>query len=193
MLRRDSDDRDLMKGVWTMRLLLVLVVMTILIGCGAPAYAQGTPGVVASGENELQAKLESYETKIDQAIKDKDTTAFMSYVDPNAISTDNTGFTPASALPAMIKDLDLQSFSIEEYKIMPIDQQTYIATYVWNGKGSYKGEPMPPVPSYCSTVWVQRGNDWKAIYHQESLAMQGPMPGMPPMQGTPPPTGTTPR
>ena len=64
-------------------------------------------------------------------------------------------------------------YTIDGYKTMMVDKDCYVSTYTWKGDATYKGQPYPPGPWYCSTVWAKRGKDWMGVYHQETLATPG--------------------
>jgi hypothetical protein len=155
-----------------MRRLLLSSVLAILVCAQIPAYAAGT----AKNGDELKTKLESYETKINQAFKDKDSAAFMAHVDANAWQADASGFAPVTDVPTMMKDTEIQNFTISDYRIHMVDPEACVATYVWKGTGTYKGQAFPVAPVYCSTVWTKKGDDWKAVYHQETISMEGMAP-----------------
>jgi hypothetical protein len=145
-----------------------------LLCAAAVAHGAGMAdqkGMMGGMSGDMKTVLQGYEMKVCQAFKDKDSAAFLSYVDPNGWSADAMGFTPVSQVPSMMKDYEVTSFSIDDFKVQMIDADAYVATYVWKGTGSYKGEAFPAVPVYCSTVWSKKGDDWKAVYHQETFAM----------------------
>lgn len=54
-------------------------------------------------------------------------------------------------------------------KVIPIDANAAIVTYKLDQKGSYMGQTFPPT-TYATTVWMNKGGKWWAIYHQESAA-----------------------
>jgi hypothetical protein len=151
------------------------LVASILIFLAGAAYGQGygDKTMAGSAKGEMTSPMEAMEHKINDAFKNQDAKTFLSLVDQNGWSVDAMGFTPVTVLAGSLKDFVVKSYSIEGYKVMLIDKNTCLATYTWKGEGSYKGEAFPPVPSYCSTVWTKRGKEWKAIFHQESMAMGG--------------------
>ncbi len=156
----------------------------VILACSVThLQARAAYGTQAMGQagTDLTSTLQGYETEINQALKNKDISAFNAHVDPNALSVDETGFTPTSQFATMIKDLECSSFTIENYQVHMIDKDAAVATYVWRGTVTFKGQAGPPV-TYCCTVWARQGKDWKAIYHQESAAAGG-MSGMGGMNG----------
>jgi hypothetical protein len=53
-----------------------------------------------------------------------------------------------------------------------IASNTAVLMYKFAGKGTFMGQPIPPV-TFCSTVWHKSGNKWAAAFHQESAAAPG--------------------
>jgi hypothetical protein len=120
---------------------------------------------------DVSATLEAKERQMQEIVKNKDIDGFMSMVDPDGWSADANGFMPVSAMRDMMKDIDVRSYTVDEFKAMMVTRDVYITHYVWKGDASFKGQTYPSGPWYCSTVWAKRGKDWKAMYHQESMAM----------------------
>ncbi len=157
-----------------MRLARYVVATLALISLASASLAQKEAPKAASsagtGANDMTATLQALEIKVNDAIKNRDTKTFLSLVDPNGWLVDEMGFTPVSQLVGIIKDMTVKSYSIEGYKATMIDKNTYLTTFTWKGDETYKGEAGPPL-TYCSSIWVKRGNDWKAVFHQETLPM----------------------
>jgi hypothetical protein len=157
-----------------MRFAIPLLVASALIGLAPAGSARGydKPAVTKSEAHNVAATLEAADRKVNDAFQNRDAKSFLSMIDPNAWSVDAMGFTPVSKMVDMLKDVEIKNYSIEGYRVMKVDQNNYVALYTWKGQGSYKGQPFPPV-AYCSTLWNKRGKEWKAIFHQESMAMEG--------------------
>ena len=147
--------------------------MMLLTLCAGVVHAADKADKAAKS-GDVAAKLEENERKVQEAFKAKDAKTFMDMVDSDGWAADMTGFMPVSGVPDMMKDMELKSYTMEGFKALMIDHDAYVVTYTWKCEGSMKGQAMPAGPYYCSTVWHKKGNDWKAIYHQESLGMQPP-------------------
>ena len=164
-----------------MKLIRALYVLAILlvIGVGSAraddtmTSAEKKPAAASKGMD-MTATLEAKERAMQEAFKAKDVQAMMSNIDPNGWMADPSGFSPCSKLPDMIKGTDVKSYTLDGFKAQMVDKDCYIATYTWSGDASMNGQPYPAGPYYCSTVWSKRGKDWKAVYHQETMAMQPP-------------------
>jgi hypothetical protein len=160
-----------------MRLVRSLLVASFLASLASAGFAQGygDKATTGSAKGNVTPTLEALEHKINDAFKNQDSKTFLSVIDPNAWSVDAMGFTPVAEVAGMLKDVSIKSYSIEGYKVMPINDDTFVSTYTWKGEGTYKGQAFPPV-SYCSTIWTKHGKEWKAVFHQESVAMEGMQP-----------------
>ena len=148
---------------------------TILVCSAVVLCAVGTRAFAKTMEevsNGVKNMLQGYEIKINEGFKEKDPAPLMAYAEPNAWSADATGFSPVSAAPTMMKDIDIQSYTIEDYRAWQVNDDTIVSTYVWKGTGSYKGQAFPNAPCYCSTVWTKDGKEWKAAFHQETYGME---------------------
>ena len=155
-----------------MRLVRTLTMLAALVTLGnGAAQAKGDKS------SDIPAALEAKEKMINEAFKNRDEKGFMALVDANGWSVDPMGVSPVSGAVEMMKQADIKSYTMTGYKTMMVDKECYVATYTWNGDATFKGQPYPAGPWYCSTVWAKRGKEWKAVFHSESLAMQQPQVG----------------
>ena len=161
-----------MKRLLTLFALATLLALTTGVGHAKDVAATG--GKMASKGADVSAALEAKERQMQEAFKNKDVQLFMSMTDPDGWSADPNGFQPVSSVGEMIKQCEVRSYSMEDFKTQMIDRDAYITRYVWKGDATFNGQPYPAGPWYCSTVWSKRGKDWKAVYHQESMAMPAP-------------------
>lgn len=120
---------------------------------------------------DVSATLEANERAILETLKSKDSNAFLALVDKDGMSADMTGFMKAADMPAMIKDIDMRSYDMEDVHTMMVDKDAYLLTYTITMDCSYKGQAMPALPTYASTLYVKRGSKWLGLYHQETMAM----------------------
>ena len=155
--------------------MLSLMALTLALSAGfahadSDAAKDAAKDMKKAKSTDITATLEAKERDINEAIKAKDSAKMMTMIDSDGWMADGMGFNPVSAIPEMLKDMELRSYTMDGVKSMKIDKDAYILTYTWKGDATMKGQLMPAAPYYCSTVWAKRGNDWKAVYHQESMA-----------------------
>lgn len=159
-----------MKRMCTLLALATLLALTSNVGRAADKMDMSAKKSPKGGD--MSATLEAKERQMQEAVKNKDIEGFMGMVDPDGWSADPNGFQPNSAMRDMIKQIEVRSYSLDDFKVQMIDHDAYIARYVWKGDASFNGQPFPAGTTwYCSTVWAKRGKDWKALYHQESMSM----------------------
>jgi hypothetical protein len=133
---------------------------------GAAAFAQGPADALMTRE---QAML--------QAIEKKDWTTFKQIVTLNALNLDENGAMSVSEFLKVVGDPKTDfnvSMTATEMKVIDAGANTKIVTYKLSQKGAFMGQPFPPMV-YASTVWVNQGGTWRAVFHQESrMAPQQP-------------------
>ena len=166
-----------------MKLIRALLGLAALLALTAvAAHADDKPGMEKSASaSKKMAKplmvdpavsqlLQDNERKINECWERKDKATFLSMVDPDGISADGSGFSRVADAAEMMNDFTVANLTLDAMKVTAIDKDACIVTYSWKGDASYKGQAMPPGPNYASTVWVKRGKEWKAVFHQETMA-----------------------
>lgn len=148
-----------------------LLVTCLLLGAACVANAQ-EPKPVAKGKkkDEIATTLETNERAIWEAIKNHDTAAFLGAVDKQGFSADMNGFATPGEAVEMIKDVEVSTYALHDFKTTMVSKDVYLLTYTANAVQSYKGQPMPPLPTFISTLYVKRGERWLAFFHQETMA-----------------------
>jgi hypothetical protein len=107
-----------------------------------------------------------------QSIEKKDWITFKKYVAADSWNLDENGamsvadFLKATTDPKF--DLTIQ-MKASDMKVVNVDANSKLVTYTLEQKGSMMGQPFPP-QVYATTVWVNHGGTWKALFHQESTA-----------------------
>jgi len=116
--------------------------------------------------------LMHHEEAMLQAVEKKDWTAFKKYVAAEGWNLDENGamcvadFLKATTDPKF--DLSVQ-MKASDMKVVKVDANSKLVTYTLEQRGSMMGQPFPP-QVYATTVWVNHGGTWKALFHQESTA-----------------------
>jgi len=147
---------------------LLAAAAVLLLGAG-PTFAQMPE---KKPMDKSAAGLMQKEEAMLTSIVKKDWTTFKSLMLPDAWSLDENGamsiadFLKMTADPKF--DLSIQQ-KASDMKVIDVDATSKLVTYKLEQKGTMMGQPFPPVV-YATTVWVNRGGAWKAIFHQESTA-----------------------
>lgn len=137
----------------------------------APALAADR----ASAEKALVAN----ETKIIDAVVKGDAAGFTKMAAPGSVSADGNGFAPSVDFAKILPQVKITEAKMTGEKVIWADDNTAILTYTLTAKGTIMGQPMPPT-TYASTVWVKQGEEWLALYHQETTAAPGTLPSASP-------------
>ena len=124
----------------------------------------------AMSDSALQEKLVAMENKVFEAFKNKDAQGFKSMIAKNCWMIDPSGMSDVDQSVAMMADYDIKSFSMENYKLVRLSQNVAALTYTAHVTASYKGQDMPPNPSYVATVYVNHNGKWIPSFHQETMA-----------------------
>jgi hypothetical protein len=172
-----------------MKRLIALAALALLPLCGctqpaeAPANANATTAntnakTTASPATVSEATITDQEKKIWDAIKAKDYDAFGNMLTDDFISVGPDGVSDKAGTIKSVKDFNPTEFSLSDWKVLPIDKDAAIVVYQSTVKGTAGGKPIPATPARESSVWVNRGGKWVAIYHQGTDV--APAPAAPP-------------
>ena len=108
--------------------------------------------------------IEAKEKAAWQAFKDKDEAGFKKVVDKDIRCVYDAGVWMMSDELAGMKDWDMKSFTISDYKIFSDEKDVVVATYVCKIDGTNKGNDASGTFN-CGTVWKEEGGKWQAIFH----------------------------
>jgi len=129
-----------------------------------------TAGIAfAQDKAALDKALIANEHKVNEAVAKNDKAAFTALVAADGWAADGTGFMKNSDFIPMIDQVKVKSYKISDEKVQWVDANTAIVGYLWEGSGTFQGQPFPS-KVYASTVWTKKGDKWIAVYHQESEA-----------------------
>ena len=64
-----------------------------------------------------------------------------------------------------LKFVHLLDYWLECFKLVPVDQQCVVLTYIIRVERRYKGQEYAN-RSYRSSTWVERNGVWRVIFHQ---------------------------
>lgn len=159
-------------------LIVLLSVATVLLAACQPAVkAPNTNESSSSNTNTTKPPpppptkdaLLAIETKAFEAWKNHDGKFFESFLADNFVGFGPTGrVTRAAAIAAIVNPAcTVKNFSLSEAQMMPAGADAAVLTvkatqdYTCDGT---KGDPV----TWAATVYVRAGDQWKAIYHNES-------------------------
>lgn len=140
-----------------------------------------SPAAATTGVSEQD--LIANEKQLWDAIRRKDPAAFGNFLADDQLYVTSDGIHDKAATIKSVGDLDIKDLSLTDFKLVKIDNDAAVLTYVADTKGTYAGQPIPPQAGRQrnSTAWINRGGKWVAVFHQDSTIME--MPPTPPTDG----------
>jgi len=149
---------------------LALALTIGLAAQGAKPSSAASPGKDKSADEKA---IIAAEQKVIEAVAAGDAVAFKALVKSDGFGIDGNGPMANSEFTKNIKQAKIEpGWKISDPKVLWIASNTAVLYYKWTGKGSFMGQPSPPVV-FSSTVWHKNGDKWVAMFHQESAAAPG--------------------
>jgi hypothetical protein len=136
----------------------------------SPAASPATAASPAASPPPAPASATDAENAVWAAIKAKNSDAFASYMLPDAVEVEPEGVMDKATSAKMITMFDASKWSLSEFKETKIDADATLLTY--KAAGPERGKN---VEMYHSTIWTNRGGQWKAAFHQGTNAAKGGM------------------
>jgi hypothetical protein len=135
----------------------------------SPAASPATAASPASSPA-APASATDAEKAVWDAIKAKNSDAFASYLLPDAIEVEPEGVMDKATSAKMITMFDASKWALSDFKETKLDGDATLLTY--KAAGPERGKQME---MYHSTIWTNRGGQWKAAFHQGTVASKGGM------------------
>ena len=145
-----------------------LLIASLIVLVPAIAGAQANRDAIAK-------QLEANERAINAAIQKGDVNAFKALVADDGVAVDGAGPMAVPEFLKMFAQIKLASFTIEQPKVVFLNDTAAVITYRFSGKGTFMGQPMPS-PTIASTAYANRGGKWLAVFHQETVPTPPPPP-----------------
>ena len=137
------------------------------------AFAQGEMKKQTAMKSDVGATLMHHEQMMLDALQKKDVAGFKKYIRAGSWALDENGYMTIEEFVKSLNDpkanFMIESFKASDMKVVNIDANAAIVTYKLDEKGSYMGQPFPPLV-YATTIWANHGGSWMAVFHQESTA-----------------------
>ncbi|MET0623487.1 MAG: nuclear transport factor 2 family protein [Pyrinomonadaceae bacterium] len=129
------------------------------------ASPAATPAASPAASPAAVASATDAEKAVWEAIKSKNADAFRSYLLPDALEVEPEGVFDTETSVRMVMTSDAPKFTPSDFKETKIDPDATLLTYKTTGP-----ERGRTVEMYHSTIWTQRGGQWKAAFHQGTYA-----------------------
>jgi len=135
--------------------------------------SQSALGQNPAGSNQgtgAAAEITRLENQIWEYWKTQKYDAMKSLLAEDAIFIGSDGFHDRNQLIEATKKeaCVVNSVSLENVKVMMLNQDVAIITYKARSEGTCGGKPMNPAGDVNSSVWVKRGGNWLTISHHQS-------------------------
>ena len=170
-----------------------LLVLISLLGLGAACTTEPTSnsnmtsntnkGEMKSTAAPSEAEIEAKEKAAWDAFKQKDEAGFKKSLATDYYGVTASGVSDTAASITGMKDTELSSFTLANWKMTTIDKDAVLLTYTATVKGTYKGKSVPEGPYYEASAYINRNGEWVNVYYQETLEQK-----MPPGTTPPPPS-----
>lgn len=123
----------------------------------------------AMSKKELERKLTASEKSLWEAFKNKKPEVFNRTLTSDGFQIDAMGVTAKADIAGAMGGCEIKDYSLSDFKVTTISASAALLTYKGTQHGSCGGQAVPETV-YASTVWVNRGGKWQALFHQESQA-----------------------
>ncbi|HJQ31725.1 MAG TPA: nuclear transport factor 2 family protein [Pyrinomonadaceae bacterium] len=136
----------------------------------ANAGSNANRGTAPAASPATIASATDAEKAVWEAIKAKNADAFASYLLPDAVEVEPEGVFDKAASIKGVMQFDASKHTLSDFKETKLDADATLVTY--KGTGPEHGKT---VTMYHSTIWTNRGGQYKAAFHQGTNAAGGGM------------------
>ncbi len=141
----------------------------LIFGALSPALVAGLAYAQAPNRAAIEKTLIERENAINTAFATNDVAGFKKYLAPDAYGIDPGGLNSVAEFEKQMSQVKVESWKIDNTKVIWVNDDTAVLTYTWTGKGTMMGQPFPS-PTYASTIYTNRNGNWVAVFHQETAA-----------------------
>jgi hypothetical protein len=132
---------------------------------GPSATATASPSIAASpGTSPAPSTLPTdpiaREKMAWDALKRRDYDAFASYLDPAQVEVESTGVYDKAGTLNGVRTFDASKAELSDFRTVKINPNTDLVTYLITVAGP------TPEKHLATTIWVNRGGKWAALFHQ---------------------------
>ena len=136
----------------------------------SPAASPATAASPAASPAAAPASATDAEKAIWEAIKAKNSDAFAAFILPESLEVGPEGVMDKATSVKMITMFDASKWTLSDFKETKLDADATLVTYKAAGPDRGKNIEM-----HNATIWTNRGGQWRAAFHQGTLAEKGGM------------------
>ncbi len=149
-----------------------LVAVAILLSLATAATAQKQPQAAkpqASKASTVSPQLEARVRKLWEAFKNKDKATLSTLLDGDFRQFEEglSAFGDKKAEVNAVDEFELLNYTLSDFTIKSIGPNAALVTYIAQYEGKSGGE-VSKGHSVFGEVWTHSGNEWKALYMQET-------------------------
>jgi hypothetical protein len=132
------------------------------------------PKAKMSANAATEQKLVDMEKSLWEAWKNHDSAPFQKLLSSDSVNVNPMGVTGTEQAVKDIggSDCKVNSYSVDDPKATWVDKDAVLLTYKANQDAVCGGQKVPETV-WASSLWVKKGNEWKAAFHQETPAQSG--------------------
>jgi hypothetical protein len=129
-----------------------------------------TAAVTKMGTIPSEADAIAREKQVYDMLKKKDYDGFASMLADDMVEVESDGVYDKAGSIKGVKETDLSTASLSDFKVVKLDDDAVVVTYLVKFT-----VPEANAEGYRqSTVWVNRGGKWLAVFHQGTPAAKAP-------------------
>ena len=138
-----------------------IAVVVLLLACASAAAAQE--------KHAAAPPLESRVRKLWESFKNKDKAALSSVIDVHFRMFEEglSAFADKKTEVNAVDEFELVSYTLSDFTVKPLGPNSALVTYIAQYEGKTDGESSK-AKSVFGEVWTRSGNEWKALYLQET-------------------------
>ncbi len=145
----------------------ILIAIAVLLSLAGAATAQDKQP--AAKRTDGSAAIEANVRKLWDAFKKKDKATLSALLDDEfrLFEEGLTTFGDKKSEVNAVDEYDLLNYTLSDFTIKPTGSNAAVVTYMVQYEGKSGGENLK-AKSVFGEVWIRAGNDWKALYMQET-------------------------
>ena len=153
-----------------MRKKLAVVVITLLVAAALSTKVRSAVSNISANSaqgTDLDRTIIGKSKEVWEAYKSKNVAAIKALSGEDYVSYTQAGPSNLQQDIATIDKLTIESYTLDDPKVMKPTKDVAILRYKCDLKGSMDGKPFRPV--YATEVWVNRGGKWQIVSYSETL------------------------
>jgi hypothetical protein len=130
----------------------------------SPATTSASPRATATSTT-LPADAVERERIVWDALKRRDYDAFASHLDDASVEVESTGVYDKAGTVNAVRTADLSKVELSDFKTVKMNANAELVNYLVTVPGP------KPEKHWATTLWVNRGGKWLALFHQGTTVM----------------------